>query len=68
MSPVCTSMRSDLVPPSINIELRRLHGLLGDTQVVTLVVANVDLCTNFLSALALVMSRRGESQEDGTES
>ena len=43
-------MRSDLVPPSINIELRRLHGLLGDTQVVTLVVANVDLCTNFLSA------------------
>ena len=23
-------MRSDLVPPSINIELRRLHRLLGD--------------------------------------
>ena len=61
-------MRSDLVPPSINIELRRLHRLLGDTKVVTLVVANVDLCTNFLSALALVMRKRGESQEDGTES
>ena len=46
-------MRSDLVPLSINIELRRLHGLLGDTQVVTLVVANVDLCTNCLSAPCL---------------